>query len=206
MRDRVALPSTSDPADTALDRLINEALSRYWTTLAITDDDRETTSVAFVVASDTACAVGTTTPLTTTSWLYLRAVKLAMRGINVDIEPKPLGAIEGYGYPDVYGDRMVRYQLLGGVLKFLPSGRVNGYSGTVYYVPDFTPLSGSSTVLDRNGWVQVAVLDTACKVRRMHRLDASDLEVELADARAYVEAVKGRNRGPVPTIVRRRGW
>lgn len=47
---------------------------------------------------------------------------------------------------------------------------------------------------------------TVDPVRRMHRLDASDLEVELADARAYVEAVKGRNRGPVPTIVRRRGW
>jgi hypothetical protein len=104
------------------------------------------------------------------------------------------------------GDRRILYRFLGGVLKFVPTGRVNGYTGTVYYVPDWTNLTGANTVLDRDGWIQLAVLETCCKVRRMHRLDTSDLEAELADTRQYVAGVKRRNKGSPHVFCRRIGW
>lgn len=206
VRERVGLPSTSDPTDTTLDRWINDCLARYWQELAAENtDDRETLSVAFRVSSDIAVTPSTGVALDCSTWLALRDVELTSCGYTFH---PALGALgdRSSGYLSIPDITRTRCRLVGSSLRFDPSGSVDGATGTAWYVPEFTALTSVTTIADHNEWTGVPVLEVAVRCRKLHRLDASDLEAELVEARQYVARASKRHRFALPQVVRRDGW
>ncbi len=206
VRERVGLPSTSDPSDTTLDRWINDCLARYWAELATqAENDRDTTSVAFVVASDVACNPSTGVALDCSSWLLLRDVELTVCGYTIHPSMTALGD-RSSGYLGLPLIERTRCKLIGSALRFDPSGSVDGATGVAWYVPEFTALTGAATITDRNEWTGVAVLEVAVRCRKLHRLDASDIEAELIELRQHIATVSKRHSFAAPTVVVRDGW
>lgn len=174
--------------------------------------ERFCTALTYIVTNSKAYSGTPSVVVDTSNWLGLISVHLTYPNgrsmpitsfTNVDRDRMPYAA-----YP--WSRDAVRYGLVGTAVEFEPANVANGYTGTIRYVPGFTPMAlGGGGDWDGliQGWDDRVVLRAAMLARTKLRLDVSDLAAELAILSNDLDVTGlNFNRGAATKTPRRSRW
>lgn len=168
---------------TEKDRLLNQALSKFWDLLVRG------------APPDYFLSKATITTVASTLEYPLPATFYKMRRVQVDESAGRRRSLDTM-QPD---DRIVLQP------------PIDGQTVHLEFIPAATVLVAPTDTLDGvNGWEEVIVLEAAIKIYRKKNLDPTALAAELADERSRLTTMAYRDAGTPPTLTRVRnrgiGW
>lgn len=213
IRQRAAMVGAQTVTSAEVDTYSNEELQSLYNLMARSWHEYYAGSVAFKIVNNYAYDSAGVALLPTTSWSDIIAVHVTdtagrkravtrMQQVDRDV------AVGLGGYVDP--SATLRYDWIGSNVEFEPATYGNGLTGTIRYLPQFTPLvrlPAPTSIVIPNGYERRVILGGALKCRRKTRTDNQDMEAEYAALTQEIEMdCMRRNRGGNKTLARRSRW
>lgn len=192
-KERAAMENHSGVSTAEWKRYVNDACADlYHKLIKQWSYDRFQAEKSYTIVNNVACELvsGSQTPIDPSSWLahlsthlsYPNGSSLAIAPFSqVDRDYKYWG---GYTFQrDPIRFRVVmssQSSPTSSCIEFEPSGKANGMTGTLRYVPDYVDLVNDSESFNGriSGWDAIVAVEAGIKARRKLRLETSDLDAE----------------------------
>ena len=198
VRERADMPVAGFIADSAtgIDAWINEGVQKLHDKLVEAYGEEYVEST-----SSFSTAAGTTDYNLPTGMLKLYGVDLTMAGVVCTLRPFMRAERNGLREGGITWQTVPRYRVVGSKLRLLPVPQ-SVFSGTIYYAPSATVLSGGSDTVDfPNGWERYVVLYAAIQCLMKEESSVNDLRFELEKLDRELETMKENRDAAFPRQV-----